>query len=132
MTPKFASEFRVGAPNFAHKNIGDKHPKFCPLNFRYDPKIGILSQLLRPLVTELPKFSPLFGDLGWTLSHILPLDLTSGPSPRLLNMEVAPGTRGQLYICALIKNRKCGLALNEYEHLIPHFTNCCKCSVNSR
>ena len=32
--PKFASEICVIAPNFTSKVIGDKHPKFCPLNFR--------------------------------------------------------------------------------------------------
>ena len=26
------------APNFASENIGDRYPKFCPLNFRYNPK----------------------------------------------------------------------------------------------
>ena len=41
MAPKLASEILVGAPNFASKNLGDKYPKFCPLNFRFDPKIGI-------------------------------------------------------------------------------------------
>ena len=35
----------------------DKYPKFCPLNFRYDDKIGPFSQLLRLVVTELPKLS---------------------------------------------------------------------------
>ena len=34
---KFVSELR--APNFATKHIGEKYPKLCPLNFRYDPKI---------------------------------------------------------------------------------------------
>ena len=57
LAPKFASEILVGAPNFASKNISDKYPKFCPLNFGYDPKIGTFSQLLRLVVTELPKFS---------------------------------------------------------------------------
>ena len=52
------------APNFASKNINDKYPKFCPLNFRYDPKIGTFSQLLRLVVTELPKFFLLVGELG--------------------------------------------------------------------
>ena len=37
LAAKFASEIRVRAPNFASKNIGDKYPKFCPLNFRYNP-----------------------------------------------------------------------------------------------
>ena len=41
LAPKFASEIVVGAPTCASKNIGDKYPKFCPLNFRFDPKIGI-------------------------------------------------------------------------------------------
>ena len=71
MAPKFASEILVEAPNFASKNIGDKYPKFCPLNFRYDTKIGNFSQLLRLVVTELPKFFLLFGEIGWTLPQIL-------------------------------------------------------------
>ena len=40
LAPNFASDILAGAPNFASKNINDKYPKFCPLNFRYDPKIG--------------------------------------------------------------------------------------------
>ena len=36
-----SSEILVGAPNFASKNIGDKYFKSCPLNFIFDPKIGI-------------------------------------------------------------------------------------------
>ena len=52
------------APNFASKNINDEYPKFCPLNFRYDPKIGTFSQLLCLLVTELPKFSSYFVNLA--------------------------------------------------------------------
>ena len=59
LPPNFASEILVGATNFASKNINDKYPKFCPLNFRYDPKIGTFSQLLRLVVTELPKIFPL-------------------------------------------------------------------------
>ena len=62
LATKFASEILVGAPNFTSKNIGDKYPKFCPLNFRYDPKIGIFPQLLCLMVTELPKFFLLSGD----------------------------------------------------------------------
>ena len=73
--PKFAFEIPVGAPNFASKNINDKYRKFCPLNFRYDPKIGTFSQLLRLVVTELPKFFLLFGELGRTLPQILPPNL---------------------------------------------------------
>ena len=72
LAPKFASEILVGAPNFASKNISDKYPKFCPLNFRYDPKIGTFSQLLRLVVTELPKFFLLFCELDRTLPQILP------------------------------------------------------------
>ena len=41
LPPNFASEIRVGAPNFATKNIGEKYPTLCPLNFRYDPKICV-------------------------------------------------------------------------------------------
>ena len=41
LAPKFASEICVRAPNFASKKIYDKYPKFCPLNFRYDPKICV-------------------------------------------------------------------------------------------
>ena len=72
LVPKFASEIRVGSPNFESKNIGDKYPKFCTLNFRYDPKIGILSQILHLVVTELLKFFLLFDEIGCTLPQILP------------------------------------------------------------
>ena len=64
LAKKIASEIRFRAPNFASINVGDKYPKFCPLNFRYNPKIGILSQRLRLVVTKLPKFFLLFGELG--------------------------------------------------------------------
>ena len=43
LAQNFVSEILVGAPNFASKNINDKYSKFCPLNFRYDPKIGTFS-----------------------------------------------------------------------------------------
>ena len=81
LAPNFASEILVGAPNFASKNINDKYPKFCPLNFRYDPKIGTFSQLLRLVVTELPKFSLLFGELDRTLppNFASKLDVSSKP-----------------------------------------------------
>ena len=75
LAPNFAREILVGAPNFTSKNINDKYPKFCPLNFRYDPKIGTFSQLLRLLVTELPKPFLLFCELGRTLPQILPPNL---------------------------------------------------------
>ena len=42
LAPKFASEIRVRSPEFASKDIGDKYPKFCPFNFRYDPKICVV------------------------------------------------------------------------------------------
>ena len=42
LAPKFASEIRVRAPNFASKIIADEYPKFCPLNFRYDLKICVV------------------------------------------------------------------------------------------
>ena len=91
LAPKFASKILGGAPNFASKNVGDKYPKFCPLNFRFDPKIGIFPQLLRLVTTELPKFFLLFGELGRTLPQTLPLNLMWGPKPlRPLNMEVPP------------------------------------------
>ena len=41
LATKFASEIRVIAPNFATKNIDEKYPTLCPLNFRYDPKICV-------------------------------------------------------------------------------------------
>ena len=70
LAPKFVSEILVGAPNSASKNIGDKYSKFCPLNFRFDPKIGIFPQLLRLVITELPKFFLLLDELGRTLPQI--------------------------------------------------------------
>ena len=75
LASNFASEILVGAPNFASKNINDKYPTFCPLNIRYDPKIGTSSQFLRLVVTELPKFFFLVGELGRTLPQILPPSL---------------------------------------------------------
>ena len=56
LAPKFASEIRVRAPSFVTKNIGEKYHKFCPLNFRYDPKIRVedlreFSSALYSLVT---------------------------------------------------------------------------------
>ena len=75
LAPKFASEILVGAPNLASKNISDKYLKLCPVNFRYHPKIGTFSQLLRLVMTELPKFFLLFGELGPTLPQILPPNL---------------------------------------------------------
>ena len=33
--------------------VAPQYHKFCPLDFRSDPKIGILSQLLHLVVTEL-------------------------------------------------------------------------------
>ena len=43
LAPQFALEILVGAPNFAFKNISDKYPKFCPLDFIYYCKIGTFS-----------------------------------------------------------------------------------------
>ena len=60
LAPKFASEILVGAPNFASKNIGDKCPKFCPTNFRFDPKIGI--------------FSPIFASCNNRTSQVFPFN----------------------------------------------------------
>ena len=57
LVPKFASEILVGAPNFASKNISDKYPIFCPLNFRYDPRAENFSQLLSLLSQNFPSFS---------------------------------------------------------------------------
>ena len=81
LAPKLASEILVGAPNVASKNLGDKYPKFCPLNFRFDPNIGIFPQLLLLVIKEVPKFFLLFGELGWNLPQTLPLNLMLGPSP---------------------------------------------------
>ena len=53
------------ASNFRHLlSCGTQYHEFCPLDSRSDPKIGILSQLLHLVVTELPKFFLLFGELG--------------------------------------------------------------------
>ena len=57
------------------KNINDNYPKFYPLNFRYDPRMGTFCQLLRLVVTELPKFFLLFGELGRNLPQSLPPNL---------------------------------------------------------
>ena len=85
LAPNFASEILVGAPNFASKNINDKYPKFCPLNFRCDPKIGTFSQLVRLVVTKLPKFFLSFGEPGRTLPPHPP------PPPTSLLGSTPPG-----------------------------------------
>ena len=69
MAPKFASEVLVGTPNFASKNIGDRYPKFCPLNLRFDPKIRIFSQLLSLAVTEFPQGGGNSHRLGYEMCH---------------------------------------------------------------
>ena len=94
LASKFTSEIRVGASNFPSKNIDDKYPKFCPLNFRYNPnapKIVILSQLLHLVVTQRPKFFLLFGEIAPNFASNL--DIRSKlppPPPRPPNMEVPP------------------------------------------
>ena len=55
------SNLKIRAPNIASQNIVDKYPNFCPLNFRCDPKIGILPKLSF-VEQELHKFV-LMGDL---------------------------------------------------------------------
>ena len=75
LVPKFASEILVGAPDFASKNIGDKYPKFYPVNLRFDPKVWTFCQHLCLVVTEFPRFFLLFGELGRTLPQILPPNL---------------------------------------------------------
>ena len=69
MAPKFASKILVGAPNFASKVLGEKYPEFCPLNFRFDPKIGIFPQLLHLVITEVPKFFLLLVNLAGARSE---------------------------------------------------------------
>ena len=68
-------KFLLEPQSLPPKNINDNYPKFYPLNFRYDPRMGTFSQLLRLVVTELPKFFLLFGKLGWTLPQSLPPNL---------------------------------------------------------
>ena len=60
LAPKFASEIRVGAPNFASRNIGDKYPKFCPLKFIYNAKC--------------PQNCHSFPTFGNRTSHVFPLN----------------------------------------------------------
>ena len=43
--------------------VAPQYHEFFPLDFRSDPKIGILSQLSHLVVTELPKFFLLFDEL---------------------------------------------------------------------
>ena len=70
LAPKFASKILVGAPNFASKILGEKYPEFCPLNFRFDPKIGIFPQLLHLVITEVPKFFLLLVNLAGARSEL--------------------------------------------------------------
>ena len=57
---KFLLEPQILPP----KNINDNYPKFYPMNFRYDPRMGTFSQRLRLVVTELPKFFLLLVNLA--------------------------------------------------------------------
>ena len=69
LAPKFASAIRVRAPNFAFKNIGDKYPKFCPLNFRYNHKCSQNCDSFPTFAScgnRTSQVFPLFGELGWT------------------------------------------------------------------
>ena len=70
LSPTFASEILVGAPNFASKNIGDKYCEFCPLKFRYDAKIGIFSPIFASCGNRTSQVFLLFSELGWTLPQI--------------------------------------------------------------
>ena len=86
LAPKFAFEILVGSPSSASKDISDKYPKFCPLNFRYDPKIGTFPKLLRLVLTELSEFFLLFCLLNFrydpkigTFPQLLRLVLTELP-----------------------------------------------------
>ena len=63
------------APKFASKNIGDKYHKFCPLNFRFDPKIGIFSPTFASCGNRTSQVFLLFGELGRTLPQLLPPNL---------------------------------------------------------
>ena len=85
LTPKFASEIHVRAPNFASKNIGDKYPKFCSLNFRF-----FSVSVLHLVVTKPPKFFLLFGELGWPYPKFyFHTDVKS--KPNLLIFKYVPG-----------------------------------------
>ena len=68
------------------------------------PKFGIFSQLLRLVVTELPKFFLLFGELCRTLLQILPPNLMRGPSPPPPDMAVPPSPRNCINSNALLIN----------------------------
>ena len=68
LAPNFASKILVGAPNFAPKNINDEYPKFGPLNFRYDPKIGTFPQLCVLWWHNFPRFSSYLVNLAWPCS----------------------------------------------------------------
>ena len=86
LVPKFESEILVGAPNFASKNISDKYPKFCPLNFRYDPKIGIFHNFCVLLYQNFPSFPFYLVDLAGPCPKFCQAPSTSQygstPSPR--------------------------------------------------
>ena len=57
---KFVSEPQILPPKIQVTSTTN----FALLDFRSDPKIGILSQLFYLVVTELPEFVLLFGELG--------------------------------------------------------------------
>ena len=89
----------VRAPNFATKNIGEKYPTLCPLNFRYDPKISVedlhefssaLYSLVRFKVTS-KQYKILY---PWIMSHFLPTVVPDIPRLTLLQillLNLRPG-----------------------------------------
>ena len=95
---KFASrsKIRVRAQPFASQNIGDKYPKFCPLDFSYDPDICVVdlcefSWAVYSLVTFRVTFKQIICD---SLSKIIASKLetrSNAPLPRPPNMKVPPG-----------------------------------------
>ena len=119
LAPKFASEILVGAPNFSNKNICAKYPKFCPMNFRYGPKIGTFSQLLRLVGTELPKFFLLFSELGQTLPQILPPNLMWGPSTSDLLIWKYPPPGGIILLGSCVGSYKIQDPIGSWWDFLP-------------
>ena len=102
LSPNFASEIHVGTPNFASKNIDDRYPKFCPLNFRYNckcPQNCDSFPIFASCSNRTPQIFPL---IWWTWLNLTPnfaskLDARSKPPPDLLIWKYPPGISVSTY-----------------------------------
>ena len=107
--PKICLWNSCWSPKFCLQKYKWQIPKFCPLNFRYDPKIGTFSQLLRLVVTELPKFSSymvnLAGPCPKFASELNVRSKNPPPPPTSLFESTPLGFKCWSYLMTILKNQ---------------------------